>query len=178
MDYLLRVTEQAPDAVSSVLLTLTTVENAWIRRGIVEAAAKLPAEMADALTGTIARWAKNRSFSAMINPNDVAALVTNLCAVGLPSGVKVAEAFYRPRQSSEEAKFGRSEVTIGVDDHSYAATLPTVAMALGADAVDKLKYWLEDYQIHSNSFRRGRRDDSSTVWRPRVSSVLTRSVTL
>jgi hypothetical protein len=169
LDYLLRVTADVPDDVSSVLVKVTSIENAWIRRGIVEAASKLPPGQADMFAPAMIDWTKDRSFSGLIDANQVVAVISNLCSAALPSGMKLAEAYYRPRANPQASDSRLPEPSVAVEDYWYQMTLPTVASALGDDAITKLKYWLEDYQKHSKSFRAAVGEDSSTIWRPRVS---------
>jgi hypothetical protein len=169
LGYLLRVVGDVPAEVSSVLLKVTSIENAWIRRGIVEAAAMLPPEQADMFATAMIAWTKDRSFSGLIDAKQLAAVISHLCSAALPSGLKLAEAYYRPRADPQASDSRMPEPSVALEDHWYQMTLPEVASALGDNAVSKLKYWLEDYQTHSRSFRAATGEDSSGIWRPRVS---------
>lgn len=170
IDYLVRMASLAPAEVAQALKSASKTDNPWVRRGIWEAAAVLPANNTVLLMPELKSWAEEDLGNSRTDPRDVSRVIVELLEGGQrKKGAQLAAAFYEPRPPGAEPEFGHPEPTSGIEPYWYADTLPSVAAALGEGRLGTLRRWLEKYQLHSNSFNPETSEDTSYIWRTSIS---------
>jgi len=170
IDYLVRMASLAPAEVSQALKSASKTDNPWVRRGVWEAAAVLPANNTVLLMPELKSWAEEDLGNSRTDPRDVSRVIVELLQGGQRKmGAQLAAAFYEPRPPRAEPEFGLLEPTSGIEPYWYADTLPSVAAALGEGRLSTLRRWLEEYQLHSKSFNSETGEDTSHIWRTSVS---------
>jgi len=168
-DYLVRMADLVPDAVAAVLARIVSTTNPWVRRSLLEAAARLPATQAAELADGIAAWADDQ-WRGLLDPRSLARLLSNLFTGDQRrAAMKIANAFYRPRPPEGPSNLAMREPRAAIDDYQYAQTLPTVARAIGRSRLSTLLRWLDEYERLRTS-NRAPIDDSSHLWRPSIAA--------
>ena len=169
IDYLNAMADLVPEEVVNVATTLTASENAWVRRGIVEIAAKVPPDQAARLARTLVDWAPD-ALGARTDPRDLAQVAENLLRGGQTKlGVSLANALYHPREAAQEGRF-RSDPKVALESYWYEESLPRIVEAFGDDRLIRVLPWLEDYQAFSGAVKKEPESDLSSFGRPRISA--------
>lgn len=141
IDYLTRVAPDAPEAVVDVLLKLRGSNNAWVRRGVFEIGASIPAEQAARLQPLIRSW-QSSGFGWRTDPLTLVNYTVNLLEGGeVAVGRWIADLIFRPSKAK-----GRRKPDLALEDYWYEQSLPMVAKALGSDGLDLVLPWLVAYE--------------------------------
>jgi len=169
-DYLARMADRVPTEVKSVLEPIADSDNVVVQRAVVEAASRMPAEVAATLVIHIADY-MDQPYREWLDLNALASIVRALADAELERPtLRLAQALYRPREPG--GSDGRSyEVAAGLDPDAYAMTLsnlvpslakirPTLKVAVG---------WLEQWQLLSGEYRPAEGTDNSFLWRRSIS---------
>lgn len=169
VDYLIAMANLVPDEVVTVAVTLISSENAWVRRGIVEIAAKVPPDQAARLARALVSWAPD-GLGARTDPRDLASVTENLLRGGQTQlGVSLANALYHPREATQTGRL-RPDPRIALESYWYEESLPRIVEAFGEDRLIRILPWLEDYQQFSGAVEGGTGTDLSYFGRPRIRS--------
>ena len=178
LDYLARMAPLVPAEVAAVLVAIPTVDaatkpglkdNPWVRRGIWEATASLPAKEAASLVPKMKTWANEDANRFSADPRNISKVIVNLLKGGQhKAGAQLANAYYEPRPPSAKVGYGLGEPQTGLEPYWYLESLPRVAEALGSCRLRTLIRWLEKDQVHSGSYDAGSATDTSPVWRPLI----------
>jgi hypothetical protein len=141
MDYLVRVAPDAPEVVVDVMLKLKGSNNAWVRRGVFEVGASIPAEQAARLQPLIKSW-QSSGFGWRTDPTALVNYAVNLLeGRQLSVGRWFADLIFRPSKAKS-----RSKPDLALEDYWYEQSLPKVAKALGPDGLDLVLSWLVVYE--------------------------------
>jgi len=140
IDYLTRIAPDASEAVVDVLLKLSETNNAWVRRGVFEIGAAIPAEEAARLQPLIKSW-QSTGFGWRTDPKSLVAYAVNLLEGGQDEvGRWFADLIFRP------SKTKRGKPKLVLDDYWYEQGLPAVTKALGPENLDLVLSWLVAYE--------------------------------
>lgn len=141
IDYLTRIAPVAPSQVVDVLLKLGASNNAWLRRGVFEIGATIPADQAARLQPLIKSW-QATGFGWRTDPQDLIAFAVNLLEGGQTEvGKWFADIIFRPSKSKEKER-----PSLTLEDYWYEEGLPKVVTALGTDGLGLVVSWLEAYE--------------------------------
>lgn len=141
IDYLIRVSPAAPQAVVDVLLKLVHSNNPWVRRAAFTIGAGIPANEAARLKPLLKDW-ETSSFGWRTDPRDMVTMAVNLLDGGQRKmGKWMANLLFRPTASDNKHK-----PNLAIDEHWYQEGLPRVVDALGEDAFRAVMPWLEAYE--------------------------------
>ena len=169
IDYLVRMAPQLPRPVALALNDAINTDNPWVRRGIWEAAARLPAAQIAPLVPKMKSWAGDGLGNSRTDFRDISRAIVILLEGGEHKrGVSLADTYYEPQPPAKESEFGLHEPSAGIDQYGYAETLSSVAAALGSGRLRILRRWLEKYQVASMSYDPRLQEDTSYIWRPTV----------
>jgi len=167
IDYLVRMASLVPEDVVNITDGFIASENAWVRRGVVELASRVPADQAARLARVIAHWAPDE-LGVRTDPRDLAVIAENLLRGGQTKlGVVLANALYHPREATQTGRF-RSEPRVAMESYWFEQSLPRIADAFGEDRLVRILPWLEDFQIHAGSVKAN--SDLSYFGRPYIAS--------
>ncbi len=155
IDFLVRVSDVMPEEAVRILLQIGAKENAWIRRAIFAAGAKVPAGQAARLLPIIESF-DDSSFGWRSDPRDITAMVVNLLRGGeQETGRWLADRALNPASRNREAE--------GFADYWYGEALEPILGALGDEALPYALRWLVSYEQmteggHGWEFARNRLD--------------------
>jgi len=171
-EYLARMAPAAPAAVAAVLADHMSSTDDLVRRFILRAAARMPAENSGALASGIAMFIGSLPHLA---PSDPPTLIHTLLAAGkLKPARKIIDAVYDPKPDivdGQPISPFEDRVRVGLDPYLYAQTLPDVARALvHADrrTLAAVAGWLEHFQTHTGKYDPSSTQDVSAAWRPSI----------
>ncbi len=171
IDYLVKMASLVPDEVTAVLESIADSDNPWVRRGVWEAAACLPAKNAGRLVPKMKTWIDQSLANSRTDPRDVVRTIINLLKGGTQEykkGEQLANVYYAPRPAFKEPEIGLPDPRVGLDPYWYAKTLPEVSAALGRGRLRTLIRWLEKYQEYAGYYDPDSLSDASYIWRPSV----------
>lgn len=141
MDYLTRVAPEAPKAVVDVLLKLGGSSSAWVRRGVFEIGASIPADQAARLQPLIRSW-RSTGFGWRTDPRSLVSFAVNILEGGQEEvGKWFADLLFKPPRSKKK---GRPDLAL--DEYWYQQGLPRVTQALGPDGLGLVLPWLVAYE--------------------------------
>lgn len=144
IDYLIRVAPDAPESVVDVLLKLTGSNNAWVRRGVFQIGASIPADQAARLQPLVQLW-KSSGFGWRTDPLSLIGYAVNLLDGGEDQvGRWFADLIFKPSRSSNRRKFD-----LALEDYWYEQGLPMVTNALGPDGLGLVLSWLVGHERQS-----------------------------
>ncbi|MGI8678137.1 MAG: hypothetical protein ACR2LX_05520 [Jatrophihabitans sp.] len=173
-DYLVRIANDRPDDVVTILQAVAESRNPWVQRTVISAAMKLPSNRAKHLARPIAKIVA--SASGWLNVEDVFAIAAAYSEAGEVDSVKLlVNTLFEPKAGPEEPMaFGtRIRVDSAIDDYFYTELLPrSVPLLTQFDDLDGLKMvagWLQQAARIQDGSRPDRPDyDASTVWRASI----------
>ena len=158
IDYLTRMAPLAPTEVVDVLLTLEMSKNSWVRRGVFEIGASIPADQAARLQPLVEAWKKELGWRT--DPHSLTGLLRNLLAGGYTKfGRSLANALFRPESTTDK----KGDPSTGLEAYWYEQELPSIVEALGPDALNVVMPWLEQWEIAAGRF--GKKTDITTLGR-------------
>lgn len=161
MDYLTRVAADAPTAVVDVLLKLGASHNAWVRRGVFEIGASIPANEAARLQPLIKSW-RSTGLGWRTDPKSLVSLAMSLLQGGEQQvGRWFADLLFKPSRSKTEKK-----ADLVLDDYWYQESLPGIAQALGPDGLGLVLSWLVRYERTTG--RLTRKSDITYLYRESI----------
>lgn len=145
IDYLVRMSEQVPTEVVSAALALRPTRNSWIRRGICQIAASVPATQAAQLVPIVESWAPLIGYRT--DPRHLVQVTENLLLDPTTSkvGKRLAALILEPRNPNEESDF--RDVGAAVPDFLYEESLRRVVPLLRPWPLASALRWLEQYAV-------------------------------
>jgi hypothetical protein len=170
--YLIRMATLAPESVARILRRTCTSTNPYVHQLIFSAAMALPPEYAARFAKPLAQYLEAGSLA---HAREVVDLAERLAENGQrKAGVRVLQAAFRPRASSEEAGGlgGKRTVKTGLERYWFNDALPDAVRVLvavqGERALTTLVSWLEAFMTASDEYVPGRPYDLSHIWRPSI----------
>ncbi|MGQ0432841.1 MAG: hypothetical protein ACT452_10610 [Microthrixaceae bacterium] len=144
IDYLIRVAPDAPEEVVDVLLSLRESQNAWVRRGVFEIGAAIPADQAARLEPLVRSW-QSTGFGWRTDPRSLIAYAVNLLEGGQHQvGAWFADLIFKPSKSTRGRK-----PDLALEEYWYEQGLPAVTKALGPGRLELVLSWLVTYERKS-----------------------------
>jgi hypothetical protein len=167
MDFLIRMAQAVPREVVDVGLTLAVSKNSWVKRGLVEIAATVPAEVAASLAVAFRQWGHN-NFGWRTDPRHLVTMTEKLLIDGQHKlGMKFATALFQPKKLKAPTA-ETSDCGVGLDDYWYEESLPRIAEALGNRRLGTLVLWLEAYEKVTGKFDDKAGTDFSYIGRAEI----------
>jgi len=143
IEYLKEMARHAPDAVVDVLLTVKDSENSWIRRGVFEIGAAIPAEQAMRIVPIVKGWVdSNTGLGFRSDPRNQAFMIRNLLDNSQPkAGIHLATILLEPQAGNDRVK-----VITGLEEYWYAEELPEIIKSMGKKGIGHVCRWLLKYE--------------------------------
>jgi hypothetical protein len=144
IDYLTRAAPDSPEAVVDVLLKLAKSNNAWVRRGVFEIGATVPADQAARLQPLVKSWLSS-GFGWRTDPKGLISYAVNMLQGGEHEvGRWFANLIFKPSKVENHRK-----PNLALEDYWYEQGLPKVAAALGPDGLELVLSWLVAFERHN-----------------------------
>jgi hypothetical protein len=166
IEYLVNMAPEVPEQVVTVALGLASSTNSWVRRGVIQIAARVPAAQAARLVQTLIQWAPD--LGARSDSEDLVKIVVGLIEGGQTRlGRQLATALFRPvKVDGGSGPALAREPRTALEAYWYRKSLPEVVAALGTAGLNQVIGWLERYEEAAGNFDRRTDRDLSAFSRP------------
>lgn len=143
IDYLTRMSGHVPGDVVAAVLALPGTRNSWIRRGICEIVATVPATKAGLLVPIVESWAPLIGYRS--DARHLVRATENLLRdpATMKVGKRLAALILEPRDPNEESDF--RDIGAAVPDFLYEESLRRIVPLLRPWPLASVLRWLEQY---------------------------------
>lgn len=143
IDYLKEMAQHVPGDVVDVLLTVKDSTNSWIRRGIFEIGANIPADQAMRIVPIIVGWVNSDTgLGFRSDPRNQTLMVRNLLDNGQhKAGMQLATILLEPKAGNDRVK-----VITGLEEYWYAEELPGIIASMEQRGIGPICRWLLEYE--------------------------------
>lgn len=143
IDYLTRMSAHVPADVVGVVLALPQTRNSWIRRGICEIVANVPAAEAELLVPIVESWAPLIGYRSDARQLVRATEKLLRDPASVKVGKRLAALILEPRNPNEESDF--RDIGAAVPDFLYEESLRRIVPLLRPWPLASVLRWLEQY---------------------------------